>query len=97
MVFILYRTIEEVIQRANASDYGLGAAVMSKNLDTVNTLTRALKAGTIWVNTFGILSPSAPFGGYKLSGFGRENGAHVLANYQQVKSVIMPIYSPTYL
>ena len=70
---------------------------MTKNVDTINTVTRALKAGTVWVNAYGVLAPSAPFGGYKNSGFGRENGVYALANYQQVKSVIMPIYNPTYL
>jgi aldehyde dehydrogenase (NAD+) len=97
MVISCDRTVEEVIKRSNQSEYGLGATVMTKNVDTINTVTRALKAGTVWVNAYGVLTPSAPFGGYKSSGFGRENGAYALANYQQVKSVIMPIYNPTYL
>ncbi|KAG0597465.1 hypothetical protein M758_UG341200 [Ceratodon purpureus] len=97
MSVIKFKTVEEVIKRSNQSEYGLGATIMSKNVDTINNVTRALKAGTVWINAYGILTPSAPFGGYKKSGFGRENGAHALANYQQVKSVIMPIYNPTYL
>nr|XP_024376888.1 aldehyde dehydrogenase family 2 member B7, mitochondrial-like isoform X2 [Physcomitrium patens] len=97
MSVIKFKTVEEVIQRSNQSEYGLGATVMSKNVDIINTVTRSLKAGIVWVNTYGILTPSAPFGGYKSSGFGRENGAYALANYQQVKSVIMPICNPPYL
>lgn len=91
----IHRTVHEVIKRSNDSDYGLGATVMTKNVDIINTVTRGLQAGTVWVNAYGVLVPSAPFGGYKKSGFGRENGAYALAMYQQVKSVIMPITAPS--
>jgi aldehyde dehydrogenase (NAD+) len=63
---------------------------MTKNVDTINTVTRAFKAGTVWVNAYGVLTPLAPFGDYKSSGFGRENGAY--APTSEVGD-----YNPTYL
>lgn len=95
MSVIKFKTVQEVIKRSNDSDYGLGATVMTKNVDIINAVTRGLQAGTVWVNAYGVLVPSAPFGGYKKSGFGRENGAYALAMYQQVKSVIMPMTAPS--
>ncbi|KIZ06991.1 aldehyde dehydrogenase (NAD+) [Monoraphidium neglectum] len=86
-----YKSLDEVIRRANATPYGLAAGVFSSNLDTVNTLARALKAGTVWVNCFTVMDSAVPFGGYKDSGMGREKGEDALQHYTQVKAVVQPL------
>lgn len=91
------RTLDEVIQRANASRYGLAAGVFTKNISTANTLTRALKAGTIWINCYFVFDAAIPFGGYKMSGHGREKGIYSLSNYLQVKAVVSPLENPAWL
>ncbi|CAM6105054.1 unnamed protein product [Calypogeia fissa] len=92
-----FRTIEEAIQLTNSSIYGLAAGVMTKNMDTANTVSRALKAGTVWVNSYNVLDITLPFGGYKQSGFGRVKGMHALENFYQVKTVITPLKNPAWL
>ncbi|KAG8384807.1 hypothetical protein BUALT_Bualt04G0156800 [Buddleja alternifolia] len=92
-----FRDINEVIQRANATQYGLAAGVYTKALDTANTMTRALRVGTVWVNCYDVFDASIPFGGYKMSGNGREKGMYGLSNYLQVKSVITPLKNPAWL
>ncbi|PWA17308.1 hypothetical protein CCH79_00010420 [Gambusia affinis] len=67
-----FKTIEEVIERANNSDYGLVAAVFTSDINKAMTVTTALQAGTVWINCFNALSTQCPFGGYKMSGNGRE-------------------------
>ncbi|KAL5064670.1 hypothetical protein RYX36_026407 [Vicia faba] len=79
-----FRDIDEVIRRANATRYGLAAGVFTKNLSTANTLMRALRAGTVWINCFDVFDAAIPFGGYKMSGNGREKGIYSLNNYLQV-------------
>ena len=78
------REVDDVIKRANATKYGLAAGVFTKNIDTANRLTRALRAGTVWVNCFDVFDAAIPFGGYKMSGIGREKGIYSLNNYLQV-------------
>lgn len=92
-----YRDLDEVIQRANATRYGLAAGVFTKNINTANTLTRALKAGTVWVNCFDVFDAAIPFGGFKESGHGREKGIYGLNNYLQVKAVVTPLINPAWL
>jgi aldehyde dehydrogenase (NAD+) len=89
--------LNEVIKRANASQYGLAAGVFTNNIDTANTLTRALKVGTVWVNCFDIFDATIPFGGYKMSGMGREKGIDSLKNYLQIKAVVTPLKNPAWL
>ena len=91
------RTLDEVIRRANASSYGLAAGVFTKNIDTANTLSRALRVGTVWINCFDVFDAAIPFGGYKMSGNGREKGVYSLNNYLQVKAVVTPIKDATWL
>lgn len=82
------RDLNEVIQRANATPYGLAAGVVTNNLNSANTLMRALRAGTVWINCYGIFDATIPLGGYKMSGIGREKGLHSLNNYLQIKAVV---------
>ncbi|XP_019423664.1 PREDICTED: aldehyde dehydrogenase family 2 member B7, mitochondrial-like isoform X2 [Lupinus angustifolius] len=92
-----YKDLDEVIHRANNTAYGLAAGVFTKDIDTANTLTRALKAGSVWVNCFDIFDAAIPFGGYKMSGQGREKGEYSLKNYYQVKAVVTPLKNPAWL
>ncbi|KAL0327252.1 UNVERIFIED_CONTAM: Aldehyde dehydrogenase family 2 member B7, mitochondrial [Sesamum angustifolium] len=87
----------EVIRRANNSPYGLAAGIFTQDLDTANTLTRALRVGTVWVNCFDTFDAAIPFGGYKMSGIGREKGEYSLKNYLQVKAVVTSLKNPAWL
>jgi len=82
-----FSTKEEVIATGNKTTYGLAAAVHTTNLNTAIEVSNALKAGTVWVNTYNTLHHQMPFGGYKESGLGRELGEAALDNYTQTKSV----------
>ncbi|KAF3779886.1 Aldehyde dehydrogenase family 2 member B7 [Nymphaea thermarum] len=92
-----FKDLDEVIRRANQSPYGLAAGVFTKNLDTANTLTRALRVGSVWINCYFVFDAAIPFGGFKMSGLGREKGAYSLQNYLQVKAVVTPLKNPAWL
>ncbi|KAL2822947.1 aldehyde dehydrogenase [Aspergillus granulosus] len=77
----------EAIKIGNGTDYGLAAAVHTKNVNTAIRVSNALKAGTVWINNYNMISYQAPFGGFKQSGLGRELGSYALENYTQVKTV----------
>ncbi|PWA42434.1 aldehyde dehydrogenase family 2 member B4, mitochondrial [Artemisia annua] len=79
-----FKEVNDVIKRAKATKYGLAACVFTKNIDTTNRLTRALRAGTVWVNYFDVFDAAFPFGGYKMSGIEKEKGIYSLNNYLQV-------------
>lgn len=64
--------MDEVIERANNTNYGLAAGVLTKNIDNALTFAQAAEAGSVWVNCFLAITPQTPFGGYKESGHGRE-------------------------
>ncbi|MCM3160595.1 aldehyde dehydrogenase family protein [Metabacillus litoralis] len=87
VVAMPYDDLEEVIERANASSYGLAAGVWTENVKHAHKVANLLKAGTVWVNCYNITNAAVPFGGYKESGFGREMGSYALSNYTEVKSV----------
>ena len=78
---------EEIIRQANDTPYGLAAGVWTKDLQRAHRVAHALKAGTVWVNSYRTLSFNAPFGGYKESGIGRENGLESLKEYTQLKTI----------
>ncbi|XP_010552639.1 PREDICTED: aldehyde dehydrogenase family 2 member B7, mitochondrial [Tarenaya hassleriana] len=92
-----FKDLDEAIRRANKSRYGLAAGVFTQNLDTANRLMRALRVGSVWINCFDVFDASVPFGGYKMSGFGREKGIYSLNNYLQVKAVVTPLTNPAWL
>lgn len=76
-----FRTVEEVITKANNTPYGLSAGVWTDKGSKIFNLTSKMRAGVIWANTFNKFDPTSPFGGYKESGFGREGGLHGLSAY----------------
>lgn len=87
-----FDTIEEVIERANDSPYGLAASVWTRDIKHGHNIAGKLQSGTVWLNDFGLEWETMPFGGYKQSGIGREmGGEYGLANYTEIKSVFVNI------
>ena len=80
---------DQAVAMANNTRYGLAAGIWGRDLSRVHRMAARLKAGTVWVNCYGALDASMPFGGYKESGWGREHGHQVLAEYTETKSVCM--------
>lgn len=82
-----FDSVEEVLTRANATPFGLGSGVWTRDLATAHRMARGIQAGSVWVNCYQMLDPGVPFGGYKLSGFGRESGPHHIEDYLETKAV----------
>jgi aldehyde dehydrogenase (NAD+) len=78
---------ESAIEKANATVYGLAAAVWTRDISKAHRVARAIKAGTVWINSYNLYDPALPFGGFKESGFGRDQGRDALDKYTQTKSV----------
>ena len=89
MSILKFKDIDEVLQRANNSEYGLGAGLVTRNLDNAIKLANGLRVGTVYVNCYDVIQATTPFGGYKDSGIGRELGEEGLKNYLETKTVIM--------
>ena len=87
MSILTYETEEEVIRRANASEYGLAAGVVTADLKRAHRVIAQIEAGICWLNTWGESPAQMPVGGYKHSGIGRENGMQTLEHYTQTKSI----------
>jgi aldehyde dehydrogenase (NAD+) len=81
---ITFRTIDEAVEKANNTAYGLSAGVWTEKGSRILKLSSELKAGVVWANTYNKFDPASPFGGYKESGFGREGGRHGLLDYVRV-------------
>jgi aldehyde dehydrogenase (NAD+) len=81
--------LDQVIELANQNPYGLAAAVWTRDLKKAHYVSRQLRAGTVWINTYGLMDAALPFGGYKSSGFGRELGQAALDHYTEIKTVWM--------
>jgi aldehyde dehydrogenase (NAD+) len=86
-----FKTFDEVVERANKTYYGLAAGIFTKNIDKAHLYAKAVKAGTIWVNCYHIVDTTTPFGGFKMSGQGRENGEAVLEHYTETKTVTIKL------
>jgi aldehyde dehydrogenase (NAD+) len=82
-----FDTIEEVLERANATEFGLGSGVWTRDLATAHRMARGIRAGSVWINCYQMLDPGVPFGGYGMSGFGRESGPHHIEEYLETKAV----------
>ncbi|WZY84334.1 hypothetical protein YC2023_030718 [Brassica napus] len=97
MSLMKFKTMEEGIKCANNTKYGLAAGIVSQNIDVINTVSRSIKAGVIWVNCYFAFDLDSPYGGYKMSGNCRESGMDALDSYLQVKSIAMPLYNSPWM
>jgi aldehyde dehydrogenase (NAD+) len=86
---LTFDDIEQVVELANSNPYGLAAAVWTRDVNKAHRVSRQLKAGLVWINTYGLMDAAVPFGGFKSSGFGRELGMHAIEHYTELKSVWM--------
>jgi aldehyde dehydrogenase (NAD+) len=88
---IPFDTIDEVLQLANATEYGLGSGVWSSNMNTVMRMVNGIQAGTVWVNCYGLLDPAVGFGGYKESGYGWKGGPSQIDGYLYQKAAYINV------
>jgi aldehyde dehydrogenase (NAD+) len=87
MNILPFGNIDEVVERSNRTQFGLAAAVWTRDIKKAHRMARSLRAGTVWINCYDIFDAAAPFGGYKMSGVGRELGEYALQLYTEVKTV----------
>jgi acyl-CoA reductase-like NAD-dependent aldehyde dehydrogenase len=92
-----YETVDEAIQRANAGNYGLGASVWSNDPARAAAVAQRIEAGTVWINTHGVISPNQPFAGMKWSGVGAENGMYSIEAYTTPHVIYRPRNNPAAL
>jgi aldehyde dehydrogenase (NAD+) len=91
MSIIKFQDVEEVIQRANNTMYGLAAAVWTQDITKAHAIANNVRAGTVWVNCYDVFDAAAPFGGFKQSGMGRELGEYGLQQYTEIKTVTVKL------
>jgi aldehyde dehydrogenase (NAD+) len=84
---IPFRDMDDLVRRANATMFGLGSGIWTRDVSTAHRLARAIRAGSVWVNCYQAMDPAVPFGGYKMSGYGRESGLQHVEEYLNVKAV----------
>jgi aldehyde dehydrogenase (NAD+) len=88
---IKFKEVDEAIDRANTTDYGLAAAVWTRDIGKAHAIADRVRAGTVWVNCYDVFDAAAPFGGFKRSGIGRELGEKSLDNYTELKTVTIAL------
>ena len=91
MNILKFKDVGEVLQRGNRTFYGLAAAVWTRDIQKAMAMANGLRAGTVWVNCYDVFDAAAPFGGYKMSGIGRELGEYALQMYTEVKTVTVAL------
>jgi aldehyde dehydrogenase (NAD+) len=91
MSIIPFQSVDEVVDRANRTTYGLAAAVWTRDIQKAHAIANSVRAGTVWVNCYNVLDTRAPFGGFKQSGIGRELGEYGLQQYTEVKTVTVKL------
>jgi len=90
-VIIKFKTLEEAAEKANNTSYGLAAGIITNNIGNVFALANKIKAGTVWVNTYHVVSHAAEFGGFRQSGFGKEGGYEGAAEWTLTKTVVVSL------
>jgi aldehyde dehydrogenase (NAD+) len=91
MSIIKFKDIDEVVERANKTFYGLAAGVWTRDISKALAIANNVRAGTVWVNCYDVFDAAAPFGGFKQSGIGREMGEYGLQQYTEVKTVTIKL------
>lgn len=91
MSIIKFRDVDEVVERANKTMYGLAAAVWTRDIGKAHAVANGVRAGTVWVNCYDVFDAGAPFGGFKQSGIGRELGEYGLQQYTEIKTVTVKL------
>ena len=91
MSIIKFKDVDEVVERANRTMYGLAAAVWTRDIGKAHAIANSVRAGTVWVNCYDVFDAAAPFGGFKQSGIGRELGEYGLQQYTEVKTVTVKL------
>jgi len=91
MSILRFKDVNEIVQRANKTNYGLAAAVWTRDVAKAHYLAKKIKAGTVWINCYDVFDAAAPFGGYKMSGLGRELGERGLDAYTEWKTVTVSL------
>jgi betaine-aldehyde dehydrogenase len=91
MSVLTFSDEQEAITRANATQFGLGAGLITRDLTRAHRVAGQLESGNVWVNTYNLLPPGLPFGGIKQSGFGRENSAYSLDAYSEIKTTYIQL------
>jgi aldehyde dehydrogenase (NAD+) len=86
---IPFTDIDDVLERSNKTRFGLGAGVWTRDISKAHRVAKSIQAGTVWVNCYQLMDPAIPFGGYKMSGYGRESGRHHIEEYLNSKAVII--------
>lgn len=86
-----FNGVDEVVERANKTHYGLAAAVWTQDIDKAHLYAKRVKAGTVWVNCYHVVDTTTPFGGFKMSGQGRENGESAIEHYTELKTVTVKL------
>ncbi len=87
MNILRFKDVDEVIRRGNQTSFGLAAAVWTRDITKAHRIAAKLRAGTVWINCYDVFDAAAPFGGFKMSGIGRELGEYAMQNYTEVKTV----------
>jgi aldehyde dehydrogenase (NAD+) len=88
---LMFKDVEEIVERANGTMYGLAAAVWTRDVAKAHQLAAKIKAGTVWINCYDVFDAAAPFGGFKMSGLGRELGEKGLDAYTETKTVTVSL------
>ena len=91
MNILSFKDMDEVIRRGNQTQFGLAAAIWTRDISKAHRLAASLRAGTVWINCYDVFDAAAPFGGFKMSGIGRELGEYALQNYTEVKCVVVQV------
>ena len=87
MSVLTFKDTDDIVARANNTTFGLGSGLWTRDVSKAHAVAKSLRAGSVWVNCYQAMDPAVPFGGYKMSGYGRESGKQHVEEYLNVKAV----------